>query len=167
MEIGSATSAQTRDEFLQLLVAQLRNQDPLEPVKQEDFLAQLAQFSTLEGIEKLNDNFETQLETQQDSMWMDQMAQATSLIGQNVTFLNENHARVSGVVDSVQISADGFGVVVGDDTVSVSDIVQIGETAATTEPAEAPEGEAADPGTSDEDSIPRLSSSFEAAPDVP
>ena len=35
------------DTFLSLLTAQLRNQDPLEPVKQEDFLAQLAQFSSL------------------------------------------------------------------------------------------------------------------------
>ena len=167
MEIGGATSEQTRDEFLQLLVAQLRNQDPLEPVKQEDFLAQLAQFSTLEGIEKLNDNFETQLEAQQDSMWMDQMAQATSLIGQSVTFLNESKVRVSGVVDSVQISADGFGVVVGDDTVSVSDIVQIGETAAKAEAGGDSKDAATDPATSDDESFPRSSNSFEPATYAP
>ncbi len=50
----------TKDEFLQLLVAQLKNQDPLDPVKNENFLAQLATFSSLEqlvaikeGIDKL------------------------------------------------------------------------------------------------------------------
>ncbi len=55
-------SAQTtgKDEFLQLLVAQLKNQDPIEPIKNEAFLAQLATFSSLEqlvsikeGIDKL------------------------------------------------------------------------------------------------------------------
>ncbi len=50
----------SKDDFLKLLVAQLKNQDPLEPVKNENFLAQLATFSSLEqliaikqGIDKL------------------------------------------------------------------------------------------------------------------
>ncbi len=45
----------TKDEFLQLLVAQLRNQDPLEPVKNEAFLAQLATFSSLEQLISIKD----------------------------------------------------------------------------------------------------------------
>lgn len=44
-----------RDEFLQLLVAQLRNQDPMNPSNPEDFAAQLAQFSSVEQLVNIND----------------------------------------------------------------------------------------------------------------
>ena len=63
-----------RDQFMQLLTTQLRNQDPLEPVKQQDFLGQLAQFSQLQGIEKLNTNFAESLKFQQ-------LSQGSSLVG--------------------------------------------------------------------------------------
>ena len=47
---SGVTAAATQTEFINLLVTQLQNQDPLEPVSQEEYLGQLAQFSTLEGI---------------------------------------------------------------------------------------------------------------------
>lgn len=45
-----------KNQFLELMIAQLNNQDPLNPTQNEDFLAQLAQFSTLEGIQNLNES---------------------------------------------------------------------------------------------------------------
>jgi flagellar basal-body rod modification protein FlgD len=64
-ETGAATEVD-KDAFLKLLVAQLRHQDPLNPLKNEEFIAQLATFSSLEqlisinqGIEKLVDSTET------------------------------------------------------------------------------------------------------------
>ncbi|MDU0220587.1 flagellar hook assembly protein FlgD, partial [Escherichia coli] len=50
-----------KNEFLNLLVAQLNNQNPLEPQGNGEFIAQLAQFSSLEGIEKLNKSMESML----------------------------------------------------------------------------------------------------------
>jgi len=47
-----------RDEFLKLLVVQLQNQNPLDPQKNGDFIAQLAQFSSLEEQQKLSNGFE-------------------------------------------------------------------------------------------------------------
>lgn len=57
-----ASSAQSlgKEDFLKILVAQLKNQDPLEPMKGTDFTAQLAQFSSLEQLRNLNDTLETQ-----------------------------------------------------------------------------------------------------------
>ena len=46
-----------RQQFLELMVTQLQHQDPLEPVGQQEFLDQLAQFSVVEGVEQLNAQF--------------------------------------------------------------------------------------------------------------
>lgn len=48
-----------RDAFLRLLVTQLANQDPLEPLKDQAFVAQLAQFSSLERLEEIAGSIET------------------------------------------------------------------------------------------------------------
>lgn len=98
------SSSTGRSEFMNLLVAQLKNQDPLEPVPQHEFLAQLAQFSTLEGIENLNSNFAAVLKSQlesQDSqisgmqqlntnissmLQLQQVEQGASLIGKQIIY---------------------------------------------------------------------------------
>lgn len=69
-----------KNEFLELLVAQLNNQNPLEPQKNGEFIGQLAQFSTVEGVEKLNSSMETILSGYQSS----QALQASSLVGRKV-----------------------------------------------------------------------------------
>src|SRR5574344_1054483 len=69
-----------KNEFLELLVAQLNNQNPLDPQDNGEFVAQLAQFSTLEGIEKLNDSMGDIISSVQSS----QTLQAASLVGKSV-----------------------------------------------------------------------------------
>lgn len=53
---SSSTDAVSKDQFLKLLVAQLQNQDPLNPLQGEAFVAQLATFSSLEQLVSINDN---------------------------------------------------------------------------------------------------------------
>ncbi|PMZ90953.1 MULTISPECIES: flagellar hook assembly protein FlgD [unclassified Pseudomonas] len=79
---GSATGnkALGKDAFLKLLVTQLKNQNPLEPQDNGEFVAQLAQFSSLEGITTLNDTV-TGLANNYNSS---QALQASSLVGRSV-----------------------------------------------------------------------------------
>ncbi|MFQ5479829.1 MAG: flagellar hook assembly protein FlgD [Thermodesulfobacteriota bacterium] len=69
------------DMFLKLLVTQLKNQDPLSPTDNTAFVAQLAQFSSLEGINNLNDNFTGVTESMNS---LNNFGTA-NLIGRNVT----------------------------------------------------------------------------------
>lgn len=71
---------ETQDRFLSLLVAQLKNQDPLNPLDNAQVTSQLAQLSTVQGIEKMNSS----LQALATSMGTSQMSQAASLIGRGV-----------------------------------------------------------------------------------
>ena len=69
-----------KDEFLTLLVTQMENQNPLEPQDNGEFIAQLAQFSSLEGIDNLNDTMGSFVSSYQSGMALE----ATALVGRKV-----------------------------------------------------------------------------------
>lgn len=73
-----------RQAFLQLLVTQLQYQDPLEPAKSTDFIAQLAQFSSLEQMESMNSSLTSGLEWDYLLSQTISNTMATSLIGRSV-----------------------------------------------------------------------------------
>ncbi len=73
-------SKETEDRFLTLLVAQMKNQDPLNPLDNAQVTSQLAQLSTVQGIENMNSS----LAALASSMGANQMAQAANLIGRAV-----------------------------------------------------------------------------------
>jgi flagellar basal-body rod modification protein FlgD len=120
--ITSADSS--RDQFLTLLVTQMRNQDPLEPVGQEEFIAQLAQFSTLEGIEKMNANFETMLAQTQSGQQVTELSQGSALIGKTVEYSGSEGSE-SGIVDAVEVNDSAVSVVVDGDLVSLDRIQRL------------------------------------------
>jgi len=70
-----------KDDFLQLLVTQLRYQDPTKPMSNEQFIAQTAQFSALEQMQELNSSINSLLELQKT----DSKTSALALIGKKVT----------------------------------------------------------------------------------
>ena len=69
-----------QEDFLTLMLAQFQNQDPLSPVDDAEFLGQLAQFGTVEGIGELNDAFASL----SASLYSDQALQAANLVGHRV-----------------------------------------------------------------------------------
>lgn len=71
---------ETQDRFLNLLVAQMKNQDPLNPLDNAQVTSQLAQLSTVQGIENMNSS----LAALAASLGVNQMAQAANLIGRAV-----------------------------------------------------------------------------------
>lgn len=94
--------------FLNLFVTQLKNQDPLNPTSQDDFMAQTAQFSTVEQLVNLNTKIE-------DFSTLSR-ASAASLIGRRVegtvTDNDGTTKKVSGLVSQVDYQSSG-GLVVG------------------------------------------------------
>lgn len=69
-----------QDAFLELMTAQLRFQDPLSPMENGDFLAQMAQFGTVSGINDLNASFSSMSASLQGN----QALQASTMVGRNV-----------------------------------------------------------------------------------
>ncbi|MDR2450331.1 MAG: flagellar hook assembly protein FlgD [Candidatus Accumulibacter sp.] len=78
--VGTTTSEDIQNRFLTLLIAQLENQDPLNPLENTEMTNQLAQMSTVQGIEQLN----TTLDTLVTSLADTQAVQASALIGKTV-----------------------------------------------------------------------------------
>ena len=70
-----------KEAFMELLVQQLKNQDPLSPMDNDKFIAQLTQLSSLEGIQNLNDNLVGLAMLQQGNALMSQLTQSSALIG--------------------------------------------------------------------------------------
>ena len=69
-----------QEDFLKLMTTQLQNQDPMKPMENGDFLAQIAQFSTVDGIGKLQESFQSLA----SSLHSNQAFQASNMIGKNV-----------------------------------------------------------------------------------
>jgi len=105
-----ATQELDRDAFMQLLVTQLTNQDPLEPVKNEEFIAQLANFSSLEQLETLNENILGMTALNHSNALLSQLTQGSALIGKDVAWIDPDTGLTSsGTVDSVKIK-EGFAI---------------------------------------------------------
>lgn len=118
MNTASFNSQIGRDQFMELLVTQLRNQDPLEPVNQQDFLGQLAQFSSLEGIERLNLNFAESLKFQQ-------LSQGGALVGSRVEYTTAEGELRTGRVDSARVLNGELRFQIGDDSVGLGDLTGV------------------------------------------
>jgi flagellar basal-body rod modification protein FlgD len=105
--IGSSTStggttnpysSLKTEDFVNMMVTQLQNQDPMDPVKNQDLLAQMSQIGQLQSATQLQD-------TLKSMMFQSQLSSAGSLIGKNVIGTAvDGKTLISGTVNSVQVS---------------------------------------------------------------
>ena len=109
----------TQDRFLKLLVTQMKNQDPLKPLDNAEVTSQLAQISTVSGIDKLNTTLQLLSSDYEDS----QSIEATAMIGHNAfvpgqSISLENEAAIAGIelaqpVDEIKVTiSDKHGVAI-------------------------------------------------------
>jgi flagellar basal-body rod modification protein FlgD len=116
-----------KQSFMNLLATQLKNQDPLNPSKNDEMLAQLAQFSSLEQMQNLNDNIVGLAVLQQSNALMQQLTDASALMGRDVKYTDpQTQTELWGKVDSVRIK-DGLAVLnIGGNDVPLNAVSDIG-----------------------------------------
>ena len=86
--------------FLKLLIAEMKNQDPTNPMDTSQYMSQFAQLSTVEQAMQTNSKLDALLSSQS-------LSQANGLIGKTVSFTDSTGASFSGKVVSVAINSDG------------------------------------------------------------
>jgi flagellar basal-body rod modification protein FlgD len=105
----SGVGGLTMNDFLTLMTAQLKNQDPLNPTDSNQFLAQLSELSTVEGISQLN----TSMTTLSNSMLSSQALTSAALVGQGILTAASSAAYTSGqsLSGAVQVPSGATSVV--------------------------------------------------------
>ena len=117
-----------KDAFMTLLVEQLKNQDPLEPTANEEFIAELANFSSLEEMQELNDNLLSLLDFQGVFARLQGLGEGSALLGKEIEWVGPGAQQLTGKVDSVFIAEDGsVRLRVGDDEVDLRSVTSIRE----------------------------------------
>ena len=114
-------AADGRNQFLEMFVAQVQNQDPLAPMEQTQILGQLAQFSQVESLESLNANFDKLLQAELQSQRGQLASTGAALVGREVEF----NGSKSGVVDSVRQDSGQVLVQVGGAFIPLADITAV------------------------------------------
>jgi flagellar basal-body rod modification protein FlgD len=112
-----------QDDFLKLLIAQMTAQDPLKPISNTDFVAQMAQFTSLEQSRTMSTNISQMLSQQQ-------LLQANGLIGRDVSLQVDDTTFASGTVSAVQIEGGNPKIIVNGVSYDLNQVITIQPTKA-------------------------------------
>ncbi len=108
-----------KESFLRLLVTELRHQDPTQPMADREFIAQMAQFSSLEQMRNMNTEMGNMLRSSRS-------AEAFGLLGREVEAFNqETNVQTTGIVSSIRIHNNEFTLMVNGREVGLGDIRRV------------------------------------------
>jgi flagellar basal-body rod modification protein FlgD len=124
---ATAKNTLTTQDFLQLLSTQMQNQDPLQPMDDTAYLAQMAQFTSLQQMNTLTSTV-AQLSSSQQNLG------ASSYLGKTVKMNDGNNSTVSGVVTSVDLSGTTPTLQVNGTSYPLTSLLSVSSTPASTMP---------------------------------
>lgn len=120
---STGKSSLGKDEFLKILMTQLQNQDPLNPMEDKEFIAQMAQFSTLEQTTNMASMLEKFINLQSQG---DSIIKYSEMIGKQIEWNDSNNETGNGIVKSVKKSDSGFELELEDGSyISVDSIIKV------------------------------------------
>ena len=129
-ESQSGVSSLTSKDFLKLLITQLQNQDPTDPMSNEEMLSQLSMIRDLQSNIELDKTLATMTESLSSNSASQQLSTAASLIGKSIVGTNSDGETVTGVVDRAFLEDGKVFVEIGLNRVELSQISSIEESAA-------------------------------------
>jgi flagellar basal-body rod modification protein FlgD len=127
----TGNSALGKDQFLKILITQLQNQDPMQPMEDKEFIAQMAQFTSVEQLM----NISTQLTALNQSL-----GSVSGLIGKDITWTDTaTYLPKTGNVESIVVSNGIQYAVVGKERIALTDITQIQNASVESDPGSVPD----------------------------
>jgi len=115
---STASSNLDSTQFMQILLAQLTHQNPLEPMDNAEMMTQFSQLNSLQELRSINTEMQTVASLNQTSY-------VASLIGKTVKAARADGKVIEGVVDGVVVETDNPQIRIGDDTVDLVNILEI------------------------------------------
>ena len=116
---STMTSTDIRTDYMNLLITQLQNQNPLEPMSNDQMASQLAQMSQLEQMEHQTTTFDKVLQAQETT-------QATAMIGKQITFYPDGaDEAATAMVDGVELLDGEVVLLAGDQKVGLGEVLAI------------------------------------------
>lgn len=119
---NSDSSEIDEEDFMTLLLAQIKNQDPLEPMDNSQFMTQLTQMNSLNVLKSIDANME-------DLLTEDQFSNAAAMIGKKVEYTLDGTTTLTGTVSAVTIEDGAVMVTIDGVEVPLSSVTKISETA--------------------------------------
>ena len=120
-QIASSKFNLKAEDFIKMMVTQLQNQDPMEPAKNEELLAQMSQIGQLQSSAQLQESLKTMV-------LQNNIGSAGNLIGKKINGLDAKGAAVSGIVTAVRVEKDQVSLDLDNgQAISLSNVVSIAQ----------------------------------------